>query len=48
VESALAGPPALVLGNVLANYALGFAAAALGLAAGRRIVGVGGPRGGSA
>ena len=39
VESALAGSPALVLGNVLANYALGFGAAAVGLAAGRRAVG---------
>ncbi|QKY20237.1 CrcB family protein [Halolamina sp. CBA1230] len=39
VESALAGSPALVVGNVLANYALGFAAAGVGLAAGRRLVG---------
>ena len=39
VESALAGSPALAIGNVLANYALGFGAAAAGLAAGRRLVG---------
>ena len=39
VESALAGSPALVVGNVLANYVLGFAAAAVGLAVGRRFVG---------
>jgi CrcB protein len=38
VESATAGSPALLIGNVLATYALGFAAAAVGLAIGRRIV----------
>ncbi|MBP1987814.1 fluoride efflux transporter FluC [Halolamina salifodinae] len=39
VESALANSPALLVGNVLATYALGFAAAAAGLAAGRRLRG---------
>ncbi|WP_435118939.1 fluoride efflux transporter FluC [Halolamina sp. C58] len=38
VESATVGSPALLIGNVLATYALGFAAAAVGLAIGRRIV----------
>ena len=38
VESALAGSPALVVGNLLANYALGFAAAALGMTLARRAV----------
>jgi CrcB protein len=37
VESATAGSPALLIGNVLANYALGFAAAAVGLAIGRQV-----------
>ncbi len=45
VESALAGSPALVLGNVLANYVLGFAAAAVGLLVGRRVAGAAAPRG---
>jgi CrcB protein len=48
VESALAGSPALVLGNVLATYAFGFAAAAVGLALGRQVVGGDSPRGESA
>ncbi|NHX36840.1 MULTISPECIES: fluoride efflux transporter FluC [Halolamina] len=38
VESALAGSPALLVGNVLANYALGFAAAAAGMWLARRVV----------
>ncbi|MFW5934463.1 MAG: fluoride efflux transporter FluC [Halolamina sp.] len=42
IESALAGSPTLVVGNVLANYALGFAAAALGMALARRVVDAGG------
>jgi CrcB protein len=42
VESALAGAPALVVGNVVANYALGFGGAALGRIAVRRLVGLGG------
>jgi len=41
VESALAGSPALIAGNVLANYALGFVAAAVGLAVGRHLIGRG-------
>jgi len=41
VESATAGSPALLIGNVVATYALGFAAAAVGLAVGRRVVGDG-------
>jgi len=36
VESILAGSPALVVGNVLANYALGFAAAFAGRLLARR------------
>jgi len=39
VESALAGSPVLMIGNVLTNYALGFAAAAAGLVLARRIFG---------
>ena len=39
VESVLAGSPALVVGNVLANYALGFAAAAAGMIVARRALG---------
>jgi CrcB protein len=39
VESALAGSPALLVGNVVATYALGFGAAAAGLALGRRAPG---------
>ena len=41
VESALAGSPAPVAGNVLANYGLGFAAAFAGPLLGRRAVGGG-------
>jgi CrcB protein len=36
MESALAGSPALVVGNIVANYALGFAAAAAGMRLARR------------
>ena len=45
VESALARPAPLLVGNVLANYALGFAAAALGVALARRVVDAGGDGG---
>ncbi|MFD1524989.1 fluoride efflux transporter FluC, partial [Halolamina salina] len=38
VESATAGSHALLIGNVVATYVLGFAAAGVGLALGRRIV----------
>ncbi|WP_373189020.1 CrcB family protein [Halolamina sp.] len=41
VESVLAGSPALVAGNVLANYGLGFAAAFAGRLFARRAVGGG-------
>lgn len=39
VESALAGSPALLAGNVLANYGLGFLAVLLGRASANRIQG---------
>ena len=42
VESALAGSPALVAGNVLANYGLGFAAAFAGQLLARRALADGG------
>jgi len=42
VESALAASPALVAGNVLANYALGFAGAFLGRRLGDRLLEGGG------
>ncbi|GAB7094815.1 CrcB family protein [Halolamina litorea] len=48
VESATAGTPALLVGNVLATYALGFAAAALGLGVGRRLRGSSPDSGGEA
>lgn len=41
VESALAGSPLLLVGNVVANYALGFAAVLLGRAAANRLGGTG-------
>lgn len=37
VESALAGSPLLLVGNVVANYGLGFAAVVLGRAAANRV-----------
>lgn len=43
VESALAGAPLLMVGNVVANYALGFAAVLLGRAVADRIDGEGVP-----
>lgn len=39
IESALAGSPALMLGNILANYVLGFLAATAGMAVSRRAIG---------
>lgn len=44
VESVLAGSPALVAGNVLANYGLGFAAAFAGRLLARRALADGGER----
>ena len=41
VESVLAGSPALVAGNVFANYALGFAGALVGRRLGRALAGGG-------
>lgn len=38
VESALAGTPALLAGNVIANYALGFAGAIVGRLVARRLL----------
>ena len=46
VESATAGSPVLLVGNVVATYALGFAAAALGLGVGRRLRNSGADAGG--
>ncbi|MFW5895944.1 MAG: fluoride efflux transporter FluC [archaeon] len=46
MESATAGSPTVLIGNVVANYALGFAAAAAGMVLARRLVGATGQAGG--